>query len=162
MNARGDDRLSAGAGPADGRDWPAVALAGILAGAEAHYRVSDAYETGAAPGRRPWYSDQREHVVGWLRELDGPGAYGRTTRGLSARHFWQHFQCAPGLLWVAEALGEDPDLVQAAADAAGGRGRAAAQCAAIRRVIPWERTAELIERRAPTPSAWRHRRRTPG
>lgn len=87
-------------------------------------------------------------MAAWLDELDGPGAYGRVSRGLGARHAYNHFQCAPGLLWIAEALGEHAQVVRDAADAAGGEGRPATQCAAIRRVIPWARIVELLDQRS--------------
>ncbi|MFM9920865.1 hypothetical protein VLI63_15125 [Lacisediminihabitans sp. H27-G8] len=62
---------------------------------------------------------------------------------LGARHAFTHFQCAPGLLWIAEALGEDWETVQLAADTAAGVGRPGTQCAAIRRLIPWQRIQTL-------------------
>ena len=123
-------------------DMAARGFARLLRRADAHYPVSEAYEQKHLPGPH-WWSNQREHVTAWLDELDGPGAYGRTTRGLGARHAYNHFQCAPGLLWIAEALGEDAEVVTLAAETAGGKGRPGTQCAAIRRVIPWSRIAEL-------------------
>lgn len=118
-------------------------MARIIERLPAHGPISDAYEAAYLPGSH-WWSSQREHLHAWFCELDGPGAYGRKSRGLDARHGYNHFQCAPGLLWLAEALGEDTDVVQRAANQAGGKGRPASQCAAIRREIPWERVVELI------------------
>ena len=86
-------------------------------------------------------------MTSWLEELDGPGAHNRSTRGLGAKHTYTHFQCAPGLLWISEALHEDPAVVQLASDTTAGIGRKATQCAAIRRVIPWERIEHLTQRR---------------
>ncbi|MCU1471014.1 MAG: hypothetical protein JWQ39_2163 [Glaciihabitans sp.] len=111
--------------------------------AHSHYPISDAYERDYLPGKH-WWSSQREHVTAWLDEIDGPGAYDRASRGLAARHAYMHFQCAPGLLWIAEALGEDTSIVQFASDSAAGIGRGGTQCAAIRRVIPWERIEILV------------------
>ena len=116
-----------------------------LRSTRSHYPISDAYERDHLPGKH-WWSSQREHVTAWLDEIDGPGAYGRASRGLGARHAYVHFQCAPGLLWIAEALGEDPSVVQLASDSAAGVGRAGTQCAAIRRAIPWERVERLASR----------------
>lgn len=121
---------------------PAKEFALLLQFANAHYPVSDHYER-QHPIRGSWWSSQQEHVTAWLNELDGPGAYNRASRGLDARHMYNHFQCAPGLLWIAEALGEEQAVVQQAAGAAGGKGRPATQCAAIRRVIPWARILHL-------------------
>ena len=110
---------------------------------EPHLIISDAYEDEFLPGDH-WWSSQREHLIGWFSQLAGPGAYDRKSKNLGAKHGYNHFQCAPGLLWLAEALGEDPSIVQRAAAEAGGIGRPAAQCAAIRRIIPWQRIAELV------------------
>lgn len=117
------------------KDWPGRAFARKLQRLEPHLPISDAYESAYLPGEH-WWSSQREHLVGWFRELSGSGAYGRVTRGLGAKYGYNYFQCAPGLLWLAEALGEEAEVVQKAADVAGGKGRPATQCAAIRRVIP--------------------------
>jgi hypothetical protein len=118
----------------------------ILRGARAHYPISDDYEQKYLPGPA-WWSSQQEHVTRWLDELDGPGAYDRKTRELGARHGYNHFACAPGLLWIAEALGEDLSVVQRAADTAAGIGRGGTQCAAIRQVIPWQRILTLAQLR---------------
>lgn len=135
--------------PATADTLSAKDFARILNRRRANYPTSDAYPPAPAPWAGTWYSSQKEHVVGWLNELDGPGAYGRKTRGLGAKHMYTHFQCAPGLLWVAEALGESAEVVRLAADNAAdvwtGGGRAASECAAIRRIIPWSRIAELLE-----------------
>lgn len=120
-------------------------LARIIRRADAHYPISDAYERDHLPGKH-WWTSQQEHVTAWLDELDGPGAYGRVSRGLGARHGYTHFQCAPGLLYIAEALGEEPNVVAAAAESAAGIGRVGTQCATVRRFIPWTRIEELARR----------------
>ena len=142
---------------ADSKDWTAREFASILkrCGKDSQ-PITDALEgrnpvTGYDEPSSVWYSSQKEHVTDWLSEMAGPGAYNRKGSGYGARHFWQYFQCPDGLIWVAEALGEDPAIVQAAAHAfceMDGQGkRLATQCAAIRKIIPWERIAELAELR---------------
>ena len=110
--------------------------------------LTDAYERseprplGVSPGKT--YDDQREHLTGWFSELGGPGYYGRA-KPRGARAGYNSFQCAPGLVWLAEALGEDPAVVRkgiAAIEAAPRRG--ASQCAAWRRVVPWSRIEDLL------------------
>ena len=92
---------------------------------------------------RAWYTSQREHLLGWLAEYPGPGAYGRANSDRSAAFVYNHFQCAPGLAWLAEAAGIDAALVSAGCDAARAAGRcSAAQCGAFRRVVSWA----LVER----------------
>ena len=117
-------------------------FARILLKRNAHYPISDEHERNHLRGPN-WWTNQQEHVTSWLNELHGPGACNRKTRGLGAEHMYNHFQCAPSLPWIAEALEEDPAVVQLASAAAAGLGRRGTQCAAIRRVIPWERINQL-------------------
>ncbi|MBD0020501.1 hypothetical protein GII33_06450 [Gordonia pseudamarae] len=107
--------------------------------------VTDRYE--GRDYRTVWYSSQREHIAGWLAEYSGPGAYNRRTGSGSSKAFYGRFKCAPGLLWLAEALGEDPaicDRAITAADAAGSN--VASQCGAFRKIVPWSRIVELLDR----------------
>lgn len=106
------------------------------------YRAFEGTDPGAPT--TVWYGTQREHLIGWFSELAGPGGYNRKTRGRRAKQGYNSFQCAAGLVWLAEALGEDPAVVQAAADEASQYRHTAAQCGAVRRRIPWERIVELI------------------
>jgi len=86
-----------------------------------------------------WYRSQKEHWLGWLSEYDGPGAYGRKTqRGRSARFVYNHINCPPMLLWLAEATGVPRATVLAAKRSALLTCRTrGAHCAQIRKVIPW-------------------------
>lgn len=98
-------------------------------------------------GKRPtvWYEHQKEHLTGWLSEYQGAGAYGRSGTRDSSEFFYNHFQCWQGLLWLVEALGEDLETLQRAADAVLQSGKhSASQCAAFRRVIPWSRVVILL------------------
>lgn len=55
---------------------------------------------------RVWYMTQKEHWLDWLREYDGPGAYGRmagTQR--DARFAYNHIVEPKMLLWLIEAAG---------------------------------------------------------
>lgn len=125
-----------------------VELARIIGRLPVQQPVTDAYQAENPVGTpRPGknWRNQREHLVGWLRELTGPGAYGRQSRDWDAKAAYSHLQCAPALLWLAEALGEDPDVVEQAVRAVRATPeRAASQCAAVRRVIPWSRIEQLV------------------
>ena len=118
-------------------------MARKLGSAAAHFPISDQYELDYLPGEH-WWNSQHEHVIAWFNEIDGPGAYKRRSRGLGAHHAYTHFQCASGLLWIAEAVHADPVVVQRAAEAAAGVGRPATQCAAIRRILPWQQIEALL------------------
>jgi len=55
--------------------------------------------------RDVWYRTQKEHWTGWLRNYDGLGYYGRLRWDRDAQFVYNHVQCAPMLLWLAEAAG---------------------------------------------------------
>lgn len=55
--------------------------------------------SGSGP-RTTWYATQKEHLLGWLREYDGLGYYGRTNWNRTAQFVYNHFQCAAGLVWM--------------------------------------------------------------
>ena len=86
-----------------------------------------------------WYTTQKKHWLGWLSEYDGPGAYGRKTRsGRSAEFVYNHVNCPPMLLWLAEAAGlPKRDVLLAKHSALSIRRNRGTHCATIRRSIPW-------------------------
>lgn len=111
--------------------------------------ITDAVEgrtTAGYPGSRPpWYRSQKEHLIGFVGEYRTPGAYGRAGLDGSARDWYQRFQCAPGLLWLAEALGEEEAVLRRSVEAIDAAGpRAASRCGAFRRIVPWSRIEELL------------------
>lgn len=96
--------------------------------------------------RSVWYSSQREHIAGWLDQYNGRGAYNRKNPSTSSKAFYGRFKCAPGLLWLAEALGENPATCRRAIAAADDAGpNPASECGAFRKVIPWSRIVELLD-----------------
>lgn len=110
--------------------------------------ITDDFESRHPLAKRPWYSSQKQHLIGWLGEYGTGGAYNRQKPGQDAQHFYTHFQGAPGLLWLAEALGEEQDTLHRAVEAIEAAGtKGAAQCGAFRRVIPWTRIEELLSQR---------------
>lgn len=95
-----------------------------------------------------WYRSQKEHWLGWLGEYSGPGAYARKNANRDAQFIYNHFQCSPGLLWLAEASGVSPKLLILGRDAMQRAGeRPASQCAAFRKVVPWKVVDEAIKQR---------------
>jgi len=88
---------------------------------------------------KAWYGSQKEHWLGWLREYQGPGAYGRqTVKRRDALYVYNHGQCAPMLFWLAEALElPAPQLAAAYAAVIQAPNRGASQCGALRKVIAW-------------------------
>lgn len=87
---------------------------------------------------RAGYASQKDHWLGWLREYDGPGYYGRKNWDRSAAFVYQHILCAPMLLWLAEGAGIPHRRLEAARKAVlKAVPHGAARCAALRKVIPW-------------------------
>jgi hypothetical protein len=85
------------------------------------------------------YASQKEHWIGWLREYDGPGYYGRKNFRRSAEFAYNHIVCPPMVLWLGEASGVPKKKVLAAKQAAlTARPALQSLSAAIREVIPWE------------------------
>jgi hypothetical protein len=95
---------------------------------------------------RAWYTSQKQHLLGWLSEYDGPGAYGRANwANRSAEFVYNHFQCVPALVWLAEALGVPSETLIAACDEVKkSRARAATQCGTFRRAVPWAIIEERV------------------
>jgi hypothetical protein len=88
--------------------------------------------------RKAWYSDQREHWLGWLKEYDGPGYYGRADWDVDAKTVYNRVGNPAMVLWLGEAAGVSTKrLKEAAAKALDLRGSFPRQCGAIREVIPW-------------------------
>jgi hypothetical protein len=93
-----------------------------------------------------WYTTQKEHWLGWLTEYDSPGAYGRkTVSGRSGEFVYNHINCPPMLLWLAEAAGVSRRNVLAAKRSAlAARRSRGTHCAAIRKAIPWPMVEERL------------------
>ena len=100
------------------------------------------------PGpRTTWYETQQEHLLGWLQDYGGPGAYNRARWDRTAEFVYNHFNCAPGLVWIAEAAGAPRPLLLKAKRAVVGAGpHASAQSGAARRILPWSLVEDLLER----------------
>jgi len=91
-----------------------------------------------------WYHKQKEHVLEWFASqvTQGAGAYSRAKPNTSARTTYNRLLNPAMPLWIAEALGEDSDVVQEAGEKAltvPPRSRTAA----ARKVLPWTRIVEL-------------------
>ncbi len=96
-----------------------------------------------------WYTTQKEHWLGWLSEYDSPGAYNRKTwSGRSAEFVYNHINCPPMLLWLAEAAGVSRRNVLAAKRSALATQRSwGTHCAVIRKTIPWSMIEERFRSR---------------
>src|SRR5258708_16748625 len=60
------------------------------------------------------YKTHQDHWIGWLKEYDGPGYYGRSDWSVDARPVYQRLAHGHLIVWLNEAAGEDPKRIRAA------------------------------------------------
>jgi hypothetical protein len=85
-----------------------------------------------------WYRTQHEHWLGWLRDYHTAGAYGRQIDpSRDARYAYNHVVEPRMLLWLIDAAGVQPDLVEAAQVAAEQAPTLMGKSRVIRRIVPW-------------------------
>jgi len=97
---------------------------------------------------RAWYTTQKEHWLGWLKGYDGEGHYHRKNWLRSAEFVYNHINCPPMVLWLAEASGAPRAKVAKAKQAAlSAKPHLPTQSAAIRRIIPWEMIEVCLDKR---------------
>lgn len=93
----------------------------------------------------PWYRSQKQHWLGWLGEYDGPGFYGRSRWDRPAKFVYNHIQCPPMLLWLAEASGlPRAQLLRAKAAALAVSDHNGPSTAAVRALLPWDMVEQSL------------------
>jgi hypothetical protein len=92
------------------------------------------------------YESHQDHWIGWLKEYDGPGYYGRSDWSADARAVYQRLANGHILVWLNEAAGEDPKRIRAVITAMRrhGNGRAQTEAKIVRSHLPWEQVATLL------------------
>ena len=132
-------------------DIDVVAFVRILRTCADHLPVSDQYEKDVPQRRGVWWTSQKEHMVRWFgsQTTRGSGAFTRKEPNGSARTTYNRLLCPAAFVWMAEALGEERSVVQAAADAARAEPDARRRSGVLRRHLPWSRIAELAQNAVP-------------
>lgn len=120
-------------GPGDMR---APEFADLLKGFDRFYPISSTWQQYRPPKATQW-NNQREHMIAWFSEAEGPGAYGRK-RPQTAKQTYTRLLCPPALLWIAEGAGCDSEWVKAAAREAWRKKHISAQCGTIRKFLTWD------------------------
>jgi hypothetical protein len=93
----------------------------------------------------PWYGSQKEHWLGWLREYNGPGFYGRMSWDVGAKEVYNRVVNPAMLVWLAEASGVDEsDLRRAIGATLDVPNNMPAQSGCFRRHISWEMIEERL------------------
>lgn len=125
-------------------DWTTEEFARILSGLEPHLPISDAFEAELPQRTGTWWTSQREHMVAWFRGQDsrGSGKYSRHAPNTSARTTYNRLLAPAAFVWIAEALGVGPAIVQASADAARREPNARKRPGLLRKHLPWALIAE--------------------
>jgi hypothetical protein len=102
---------------------------------------------------RVWYTTQKEHWLGWLREYHGPGGYGRLPGQprRDAKFAYNHIVNPKMLLWLIAAAGVNPKLVTNARRSTSRPRALNQQAAAIRRHVPWEILMKALIRKEQRP-----------
>ncbi|MBS1673949.1 MAG: hypothetical protein JSS74_08295 [Actinobacteria bacterium] len=120
-------------------------FARLLETLEPHLPISDAFEKDVPQRQGTWWSSQREHMVHWFTAQAslGSGAYTRSQPNFSARTTYNRLLAPAALLWIAEGLGEDAELVRSAADRARTELNARRRPGLVRSFLPWARIAPL-------------------
>ncbi|SRR6266851_6738938 len=98
-------------------------------------------------GRLPLtgYTTFQEQWIGWLKEYDGPGYYGRADGKRDARWVYQHLNNGNMIVWLNEAAGESPPTIVAAIEDMLRNGPVPQSQAKIARLhLPWDRAAKLL------------------
>ncbi len=96
-----------------------------------------------------WYKSQKEHVRGWLNAQmthGGEVQYHRDRLNVSLRTSYNHWNNPGMALWLAEALGEDPDAVYAADEEAYNEPNKRKRSGIVRQRFPFDRILELLSR----------------
>ncbi len=121
----------------------------VLKALEEHLPLSDQYERDRPQVRGVWWTSQREHMVRWFgnQETLGTGPFSRQVANTSAKTTYNRLLCPAAFVWMAEALGEHPSVVQAAADTARHEPNARRRPGLLRAHLPWRRIAELARMR---------------
>lgn len=124
-------------------DMRSPELATIFRSLEPHTDIAEKWERLRPPPSR-WWRSQKQHMIAWFSQAEGPGAYGRR-RAQTAGQTYNRLLCPSALLWIAEALGADHETVRTAANEAWTKKHLATQCAVIRRHIPWQTVMSLAK-----------------
>ena len=128
-------------------DFDVYDFARILEKLQEHLPISDNYDSVHGQKENVWWNCQKEHMIDWFstQNTKGSGAFIRKKPNRSAKIAYTNLKCPGAYLWMAEALGEDDNIVQNAADAACAIVNNNSRCKAIRDHIPWKRILELAE-----------------
>ena len=94
------------------------------------------------------YPSHKAHWIGWLDDyVAGRTYYGRKHHDRSCQYIWNHLQCGPMLVWLAEATkaADRNPLLTCVRICRIEDWRGAAKCGEIRRLLPWVIVLKALE-----------------
>lgn len=99
------------------------------------------------------FDSQKAHMIAWFRSQMTTGTKGftRIQANRSSQRTYNRLLNTGALIWIADALGEQEEALEAAVRQSEQKGDYREKCAAFREAIPWERIDELIH----SPEGWR-------
>lgn len=127
-------------------DFDVREFANLLASLPEHMPISFAMENADPQKQGRWWDSQQEHMVSWFsaQATHGEGAFTRGEKNFSAKKTYNRLQCPEGLVWIAEALGADTELLEQVAQDALEVSRRS-RSAYVRKHVPWAMVAELAQ-----------------
>jgi len=90
------------------------------------------------------YATFKDQWIGWLKEYDGPGYYGRADGKRDARWIYQHLNNGNMIVWLNEAAGESQSSVEAAIRNMQQFQPKQTRAKIARLHFSWERVADLL------------------
>jgi hypothetical protein len=95
-------------------------------------------------GPPPTHASFKDQWIGWLKEYLTPGYYNRQTFVDDAQWAYQHLNNGRMIVWLNEAAGEDPRIIQAAIVAMDERDPPQKEAKFARRILPWAGLTTLL------------------
>lgn len=99
------------------------------------------------------FDSQKAHMIAWFRSQMTTGAKGftRAQANRSAKKAYNRLLNTGALIWIADALGEQEEALEAAVRQSEQQKDFRERCAVFREAVPWARIDELIR----NPKGWR-------
>lgn len=128
-------------------DIDVIEFADYLQEKEKHYTISDKYNERHGQVNNVYWSNQKDHMIPWFRSQNttGEGKFVRKVPNKSSKMTYNRLRCSEAILWIAEAVGIDLDLVQKAANKAAETENIRKRPGVIRSFISWDMIATCLD-----------------
>lgn len=129
------------------RDIDVIEFADYLQEKKKHYMISDKYNECYGQVNNVYWSNQKDHMISWLQSQNttGEGKFVRKVPNKSSKRTYNCLCCSEAILWIAEAVGINSDLVQKAADKAAEMESVRKRPGLIRTFISWDMIVACVD-----------------